>query len=204
VKPLKTPLIVFDIGNVLLRFSPTRAARNFNRLAPGLGKKLIGLIWNTQLGLDFERGRRSSAAFYRECLRRTGAKVSRADFHRAFGDIFTPLRGNLTLLTRLSQKHPTALLSNTNPAHWAHILKTYPDLKRARFRCASHLFKEMKPAPRVYRRLAKKTGFALKDMVYVDDHPDFVAAARRLGVRAFRFDGKIPLRGLLARAGIAV
>lgn len=202
--PPKTPLVVFDIGNVLLRFSPTRAARNFNRLAPGLGEKMVHLIWKTRLGLDFERGRRTGDAFYRECLRRTGAKVSRADFHRAFCDIFTPLKANLTLLTRLSKKHPTALLSNTNPTHWAYILKTYPDLKRARFRCASHLFKEMKPEPVVYRRLAKKTGFALADMVYVDDHPDFVAAAKRLGVRALCYDGRTPLDALLARAGIAV
>lgn len=198
------PLVVFDIGNVLLRFSPKRAARNFNRLTPGLGEKMVRLIWKTQFGLDFERGRWTGEAFYRECLRRTGAKVSRGDFHRAFCDIFTPLRTNLKLLTRLSRKHPTALLSNTNPTHWAHILKTYPDLKRARFCCASHLFKEMKPAPVVYRRLSKKTGFALADMVYVDDHPDFVAAAKRLGVRALCYTGDVPLGRLLARAGIVV
>lgn len=204
MKSLKTPLVVFDIGNVLLKFSPARAARNFNRLVPGLGEKMVHLIWKTDLGLDFERGRWTGAAFYRECLRRTGANVARKAFEGAFCDIFTPLKANLSLLERLSKTRPTALLSNTNPIHWTYLLKTYPELRRARYPHASHLLKEMKPAPVVYRRLAKKTGFALTEMVYVDDHPDFVAAAKRLGVRALCYDGKTPLRRLLARAGIAV
>lgn len=204
MKPSKKSLIVFDIGNVLLRFSPARARRNFDRLVPGAGSKLIDLIWKTRLGLDFERGRMSGAAFHRECQQRTGLRVPYPDFRRAFCDIFTPIKTNLRLLRRLSARYPTALLSNTNPIHWPHLLTTYPDLKRARFPLASHLLKEMKPAPVVYRRLARRTGFPLKNMVYVDDHPEFVAAARRLGVRALCYDGRTPLRRLLARAGIDV
>jgi HAD superfamily hydrolase (TIGR01509 family) len=204
VKQEKKALIVFDIGNVLVRFSPARAGRNFDRLIPGAGAKLIDLIWKTRLGLDFERGRMSGAAFHRECQRRAGLRIPYKDFRRAFCDIFTPMRANLNLLRRLSAHHPTALLSNTNPIHWRHIRRAYPLLNRARFPLASHLLKEMKPAPVVYRRLAARTGFPLKNMVYVDDHPDFVAAARRLGVRALCYDGRTSLRRLLTRAGIDV
>lgn len=200
----KKPLIVFDIGNVLLRFSPARAKRNFDRRVPGAGGKLIRLIWKTRLGLDFERGRLSGAAFHRECLRRAKLRMAYKDFRRAFCDIFTPMGAHLTLLRRLAARYPIALLSNTNPIHWAHIRRAYPDLGRARFALASHLLKEMKPAPAVYRRLSRRAGFPLTKMVYIDDHPAFVAAARRLGVRALCYDGKTPLRKMLARAGIDV
>ncbi|MBL0250864.1 MAG: hypothetical protein IPQ26_09550 [Elusimicrobia bacterium] len=102
--------------------------------------------------------------------------MSYQDFRRAFCGIFTPMRAHLSLLRRLARRYPTALLSNTNPIHWAHM----PRVPRPGPRAVSHgftPFKEMKPAPVVYRRLARRTGFPLTKMVYIDDHPAFVAAA---------------------------
>ncbi|MBK8127195.1 MAG: hypothetical protein IPK56_10950 [Elusimicrobia bacterium] len=118
---------------MLLRFSPARAKRNFDRLVPGAGGKLIRLIWKTRLGLDFERGRRpSGAAFHRECLGAQGADV----LPRLSPGLLRYLHADarpFVALRRLARRYPTALLSNTNPIHWAHICRAFPDLGRARY-----------------------------------------------------------------------
>lgn len=194
----KNTLIVFDIGNVLLRFSKDRARRNFERIEPGTGGPLVRAMWESPLGVDLERGRLTGRDFLRKVPVRMGYRA----FADAFRDIFTPLRQNLRLLEHLSKTHDTALLSNTSDIHWPYLFKTYPALKSARWKFGSHRLKLMKPDPRVYRILSRKTGYDFRDIVYVDDHPDFIRAAQRLGIRGVCYDGKVPLKTLFAREGV--
>lgn len=191
-------LIVFDIGNVLLRFSKDRARKNFDRIESGSGAPLVHAMWETRLGVDLERGRLTGRDFLRNVPVRMGYNA----FADAFRDIFTPIRQNLRLLETLSKTHDTALLSNTSDIHWPYLFKTYPALNAARWKFGSHRLKCMKPAPRIYRMLSHKTGYDFKDIVYVDDHPGFVKAAKRLGIRGICFTGKIPLIKLFKKEGI--
>ncbi len=196
------PLIVFDIGNVLLRFSIERAGKNFDRIEPGAGPVLVRALWETRLGLDLEKGQVTGPEFFRRAARPAGVRMSYSAFCRAFRDIFTPIPENLRLLVRLSKTHPTALLSNTSGIHWRYLLRTYPALQAARWPLASHLLKCMKPNPLIFKLLSKKTGFDFKDMVYVDDRPEFVRAAKRLGINALCYTGRIPLKTLFTKAGV--
>lgn len=191
-------LIVFDIGNVLLRFSKDRARNNFEQIEPGSGAILVHAMWETRLGVDLERGRLTGRDFLRSVPVRMGYNA----FADAFRDIFTPIRQNLRLLETLSKTHDTALLSNTSDIHWRYLFKTYPTLRVVKWRFASHLLKCMKPDRRIFTLVSKKTGFDFKDMIYVDDHPEFVKAAKRLGIHAICFDGKTPLKNLFFSEGV--
>ncbi|MBL8023302.1 MAG: HAD-IA family hydrolase [Elusimicrobia bacterium] len=202
LKIKKNPLIVFDIGNVLLRFSKERARLNFDRIEPGAGLPLVRAMWETRLGVDLERGRISGREFLRLAGRKAGVRMGYRSFCRAFQDIFTPLLPNIRLLVRLAQRYPTALLSNTSEVHWRHLFKTYPDLRIARWKFASHLLKAMKPDARVYQAVSTKTGFSFQDMIYIDDHPGFVRAAKGLGIQAVCYNGKTPLVKLLKKVGL--
>lgn len=196
------PLIVFDIGNVLLRFSKERAGKNFDRIEPGAGPVLVRALWETRLGLDLEKGQVTGPEFFRRAARTAGVGMGYEAFCAAFRDIFTPIPENLRLLVRLSKTHPTALLSNTSGIHWRYLLRTYPALQAARWPLASHLLKCMKPNPLIFKLLSKKTGFDFKDMVYVDDRPEFVRVAKRLGINALCFTGRTPLKTLFTKAGV--
>lgn len=202
-KPKKSTLIVFDIGNVLLRFSKERARQNFDRVEPGSGPPLVHAMWNTPLGVNLEKGKITGRDFLRLAGGPSGVRMGYSPFRRAFRDIFTPIQANIRLLVRLSESYPTALLSNTSEIHWGYLFKTYPALRSVQWRFASHLMKGLKPDPVIYKKVSEKTGYALDDIVYVDDHPGFVRAAKRLGIRAVCFDGKTPLKTLFKKVGIA-
>jgi FMN phosphatase YigB (HAD superfamily) len=61
----------------------------------------------------------------------------------------------------------------------------------------------MKPDPRIYRMLVPQDrDMIIKDIVYVDDHPGFVKAAKRLGIRGICFTGEVPLKKLFKKEGI--
>ncbi|HMX94090.1 MAG TPA: hypothetical protein PKC50_02505 [Elusimicrobiota bacterium] len=198
----KKPLVVFDIGNVLIAFSLERARRNFDRLEPGVGRRLVDKIWNHRNGLGFERGRFTGKAFFQWIRRATGVRMTYRQFRGAFVDIFTPLEKNLKLLERLSATHDTALLSNINPIHWRHVMKEYPGLRRARWRFGSHRLGAMKPAARVYRAVSRKTRTPFERMVYIDDRSDFVAAAKTLGIVARVYDRRRSLAAVLRSADV--
>jgi FMN phosphatase YigB (HAD superfamily) len=201
-KSKKSTLIVFDIGNVLLRFSKERARQNFDRIEPGSGLPLVHAMWNAPLGVNLEKGKITGRDFLRLAGGPSGVRMGYPSFCRAFQDIFTPIPANIRLLVRLSKTYPTALLSNTSEIHWGYLFKTYPELRSVRWRFASHLMKRLKPDPGIYEQVAEITGFALNDIVYVDDHLGFVGTAKRLGIRAVCYDGKTPLKILFKKVGI--
>ncbi len=188
------PLIVFDIGNVLIRFYFSMARRNFDRLHRGMGEKVIRYLWFSPLARPLETGRLTDKEIYRRVKNKFGLKISYDQFCWAFNNIFIPVRENLRLFRELGRRYPTALLSNTNPIHWAHVLKRFPALRRAKWPFSSHHLGLMKPDPRIYRLFSRKTGVPLDRMIYVDDRPENVEAGRRLGMKAIRFTGRRPLK----------
>ncbi|MBI4396308.1 MAG: HAD family phosphatase [Elusimicrobia bacterium] len=196
------PLIIFDIGNVLLRFSLERAARNFDRVEAGAGGKICRYLWASSEGLKLETGRTTGWNLFRSLRRTLGLKMSYAQFCRGFNEIFDPVHANMKLLRILSRRYPVALLSNTNPIHWKYIMSKYPALRSARWMCSSHLFGRMKPDPRIYKSLAKKTGTPLNKMIFIDDREENIEAARGLGMKTIHFTGDRGLEESLALLGV--
>ncbi|MFN6043097.1 MAG: HAD-IA family hydrolase, partial [Phycisphaerae bacterium] len=90
----------------------------------------------------------------------------------------------------------TALLSNTNAAHWARhmdspcgtIKADYPAIQRITHRHASHLLGHAKPHGDIYRAFEDATGFGPGDILFFDDLPDNIAMARQLGWHAVLID----------------
>lgn len=84
----------------------------------------------------------------------------------------------------------TAALSNTNPAHWARLDGTeeYPTVARLQHRHGSHLLGALKPSVDVYRAFEAATGFEASRILFFDDSPPNVVAARALGWSAEHVD----------------
>ena len=195
-------LIVFDIGNVLLRFDTRIAARNFDRHDPGKGAALSSALWSYPLMHRFETGKIAGRDLFDRLRKRFDLKMTYPVFQKSFTGIFDPIRENLSLFRKFTRERKVALLSNVNEIHWAYILRRYPVLRRAQVRCASCELGVMEPEPRAYRAVADRAGVTLRKMVYVDDREEFIRAARRLGVTALHFTGKRPLKELFDDVGI--
>ena len=93
----------------------------------------------------------------------------------------------------------TACLSNTDHAHWARFVPAdgdpsgaraleYPTVARIQSRFASHLLGLAKPDAAIYQAFERTTGLRGHDIVFFDDRPENVDAARLRGWRAHRID----------------
>jgi glucose-1-phosphatase len=85
----------------------------------------------------------------------------------------------------------TACLSNTNHAHWQQLTQPggeYPGVLRLHTRLASHELGLNKPDPRIYERAAELLGQPPEQILFFDDLPDNVAAAREAGWHCEQID----------------
>ena len=101
----------------------------------------------------------------------------------------------------------TACLSNTNHAHWDAHLRHSPAIRRIQLPHASHRMGLVKPDAAIFRAFEASAGVRPQELVYFDDLPDFVAAARACGWNALQVDpardtGDQVLAGLRAHGAL--
>lgn len=190
-------VLLFDLGGVLVDFS---GVRDLARLLP---------IGTTQSDIITRLGRcPHSEAF---CL----GQLSRQDFGERFvrdWDIDLPpeqflekfrswsnclLPGAVELLASLRPHFRLAVLSNSNELHWERnaIDLGVPDLFELAI--SSHQIGLSKPDPRIYRAALDRLRVSPGEVMFFDDLRENVAAASKLGIRAFQVDG---VEGIRARA----
>ena len=192
--------VCFDWGGVILRI-----CRSF-----GEGCRAVGLPVRGDLGdKPFANERKGHSEAYQ-----LGHVGDEAFFERvadAMGGLYTPheiervhhawlldeYSGVRALIERLNATAgiTTALLSNTNAAHWrrqfplqAGDLRRFEAASLLHQRHASHLLGLAKPDPAIYRAFESHTGFAAGEILFFDDLADNIAAARSCGWRAEQID----------------
>jgi len=89
----------------------------------------------------------------------------------------------------------TALLSNTNHAHWVRHIPgadgrpaDFPTAGKLKHRHASHLFGMAKPDAEIYREFERHVDFAGSDVLFFDDLPENIATASTIGWRCVLVD----------------
>ena len=206
-------LICFDLGRVLVRICDGWS-HGFE-LAGLTGPPPVIATAEVKAALAakvhaFEIGALSPQAFAAEC----GALMSQpSEVVHAILDAWivgtTP--GATQLLDDLSARgHALACLSNTNARHWEQMAawdrehdRLWP---RLGLRCASHELKLRKPDPAIYAELERRSGAAPQQIVFFDDLPENILAARARSWRAIevrsREDPVAEMRGWLVGAGL--
>ena len=198
-------LVVFDLGNVLLRVADSweiACAKAGVALARGDFQRHHNLI------CAFETGTLDEAAYVEraaECF----DGVTPAQFAAVFDAwLMDPFPGAADLVRSLKSRGlRTACLSNTNARHWRAILANpspYAAVHLLDHHFASHEIGHAKPAPDAYRHVERATGIPPAQIVFFDDRPENVDAARALGWQAHlidpRHDGAEQARRVLDEA----
>lgn len=180
-------LVVFDIGGVLVRICRdwAQACREAGLPVEPAEPDVASLAAADRIVDDYETGRIATEEFCRLIapLRR-----------------LTPRQVEAALDAYLLQAYPgareliddihamgcwTACLSNTNPNHWRILhdpgKAAFVPLDRLTWQFASHLIGHRKPAEQIYQHVERVTGVHPDQIVFFDDTPAHVEAARRRG-----------------------
>jgi HAD superfamily hydrolase (TIGR01509 family) len=207
---VRARFVAFDLGNVLIDYTPQATVA---ALAAASGLALeraleVAGAFPDGLKRRFERGEIAPAAFAAEVSRRAvaagGCPLRFEQFARGWTAAIAPRPGAAALVGRLGAGVGFAVWSNTDPLHFAFISPALPFLGRARALHLSFLAREAKPDRAFFEGALAGLAARAEEVVFVDDAPANVDAARALGIDAFaaatlaEAAGGLAARGLLA------
>jgi len=185
--------IVFDLGGVIITLDQSQAVKRFEELGVKDAKERLdpyvqqGIFGNLEHGLITAEDFRSAISHI------VGRDVNTEECEYAWQGYAKEVpERNLKALIRLRKEgYRILLLSNTNPfmMSWVgsekfdgkgHAISYYFDRLYL-----SYQMKLMKPDAEIFRRLLDAEKISPSEVLFVDDGPGNVAAARELGMKTF-------------------
>lgn len=197
--------IYFDMGNVLLHFDHRQGCRHVAGLTGLDAGRVYELIFDSGLATGYETGDFDSAEMHRRFCAASSARVERLAFLRGISDIFTPNDAIVPIVERLHARgHRLGVLSNTCDAHWDFVTTGLlgPLLPRFEILALSYELGAMKPDPAIYRHAARLAGVEPREILFIDDREDNIAAAYDFGFDAIQYTSVPALESELARRGL--
>jgi glucose-1-phosphatase len=202
-------LFVFDLGNVILPFEHRQIAvklyersRNRESTSP---KDVFKFMFNVGKGLIdvYEEGLMSSLQFFMNLRDRYKLDIDYEEFVNIWNAIFFDDPDVNELILRLKgMGYPLFLLSNTNELHFSYIIEHYPIVHVMDEWILSFEVGAKKPAKRIFDAIFEKIDVRPEEVFYVDDIPEYVEAARNLGINGLVFKTAGQLRQALEENGI--
>lgn len=197
--------VVFDVGNVLIRWDPNRL---YSRLFPDPVERdrffatVCTEAWNRELdrGRPFAEGIAELVAAHPEREREIRAWDER--WHEMVpGDI----PGTVAILERVRARGiPDYAITNFSREKYAEARERFPFLKGFRDTVVSAHERLLKPDPAIYRVLIDRNGLDPVACLFVDDSPANVEGARAVGMAAVVFTTPERFAADLAAHGLEV
>ncbi len=192
------PVVVFDLGKVLVDFDYSIAARKVAaRGARPLGD-LISLLSTSSLIVQYECGQITRREFFEQIRDAVGFHGTLEEFGGYFADIFTEIPPMIALHAEVRRRgFKTYIFSNTNDLAIEHIEKNFAFFKDFDGYIYSHEIGAMKPDPRIYAAMEKMCGRNGADIIYLDDRQENVEGGLTRGWKAVLHETPEKTRAIL-------
>jgi glucose-1-phosphatase len=198
-------LVIFDMDEVLCRYDRPLRLRRLAEISSRTPEEIFANIWESGFEASSEAGAMDAEAYLAGFGERIGYPLSRSQWIDARRQAMTPFADVLTLVARLKQHVPVALLTNNGfltKETIGELFPQLPELFAANLRFSAE-FGARKPDFEVYRRFLAKVGVAPQAALMVDDDETNVTGAEAAGLQGHVFDGCAGLVSRLHSFGLA-
>lgn len=191
--------IIFDFGNVLVRWEPEKIyAEHFGDEAKAWW--FLRHVADNDWRLRIDAGESQDACIAEQQARYPEYSQALAIYRDRWRDMLTgEMPGMRDIIVELRKKgHEIYGLTNWSMETFPQAREHFPILQmidRYVVSGAEHL---VKPDPRLFQVLLDRYGLRAEECTFVDDNPVNVEAARRMGMRGIQFVGAEKLRKELA------
>lgn len=179
------PVLLCDIGNVLVHFDFSRAAGRFAKLCPLSPNEILRTL--DPLKGPFESGQLLGDNFVLQGMEMIQFSGTADEFRNIWCDIFSPNAPMEQTLASLNRRVPMHLLSNTSDLHKEFLLAEFPIFRHFTSGVYSYSARSMKPDAEIFRIAIEQLDLDPARTFYIDDLIANIETARRLGFRVFHY-----------------
>lgn len=198
---LKT--VYFDLGNVLVFFSLPKMFDQIGSSAGMTPSAVKELLFNTNLRERYEKGRIGTREVFQTFQIHAKKPCSLDAFKEAFCNIFTPNLELWHVVEELKNKGMRLiLLSNTSEGHFEYCEKHFPILQLFDHKILSYKVGAWKPDEKIFQKALEKAHCLPEECLYIDDIPEFIESAAKLGLPGIVYQNTADLKGVLSENGI--
>ena len=196
--------VILDLGNVLVLHDNEQLFRTFGEYA-GLSGDAVARLVPSALWSSIHLGKLDEEGIRREICGALKVEMDRVEFERVWNSHFTVNQSILPWVESLLGRVKLLLLSNTNAIHMRYLRGELPVLRRFDALVLSYELGLMKPDPAIYKEALRRAGSAPARTAFFDDLPEYVEAAKQVGIRAYvlqsveQFASQLEALGLLRR-----
>lgn len=183
---------MFDLGVVLLHLE-YEAARDacIARCDPtklAASGKFLSLLGRTPVVDAYERGDLSAQQFFDHFAEATGFDGALADFAEIWRSIFRENDPMIAFGRKLSETYPIYFMTNASDLHVPWVFDRFPRLQFFRDVACSCYIHAAKPELLFYERALSKFGVRPETCLFIDDRPENIETAIRLGFRCVLYE----------------
>lgn len=195
--------VVFDLGNVLLRWDPRllfRGIFNDDRRMEWFLANVCDMQWilARDKGSSFAEGVREASERHPEFAEALQAFDMR--WHETLPGVIPE---TVEILKRLHQSGvPLYAITNFNDEKFDEALPRFPELGLFRDIVVSGRERLLKPDAAIYRLLLSRNGLRAGDCLFIDDNADNVRGAEAIGMHGHHFTSPAALASALAARGL--
>lgn len=197
------PAVIFDVGNVLIRWDP---ALVYPDLSPEALAAFFAEVDFHAWNLEQDRGRDWDAAVAAASARHPHRAELIARFHHRWHDsVPGEMPGTPAILRALHAADvPLFAITNFSAAKWAETRDRFDFLRLFRDVTVSAHEGLVKPDPAIWGVCLSRNGLPAAGTLFIDDSPPNVAAAAALGLDALHFTDAPALAEALRARGLPV
>ena len=201
---MKTPvrIIIFDLGNVLLKFDVRIIARKLAERFSLDEDKLFDLFFDSPLTGIHDDGKIDEREFHRRVMEMFNINMAFEEFRDIWVDIFTENTDVAELVQFLLKKYKVFLMTNINKMHFDYIKGKFAIIKEFDKVFTSYEVGERKPHPKIFNAAISYADARPEEIVFIDDRKELIEGARKMGIRGIVFKDIQQLKEDLNKNGV--
>lgn len=174
--------IIFDLGNVLIRFKPEEFVNK--NIKKEYREKFFNAVFKGQEWADLDRGvleYSDAVKIFSEKIPECSSEIKKL-FDNYILDVLEPIEKNIEIMKSLKGKYKLFVLSNFHYLAFDYIFKNWEFFKYFDGKIVSGHCKLLKPEKEIYELLCSTYSLNPIECVFIDDTKANIEAAEEFGI----------------------
>jgi len=200
MKNIKT--VIFDLGGVYFTDGTKRAIDIISQRW-NLDRSKVADVFKGKIGTAYRESQISHEEFWRQAKETLGIDAPMEELAEIWLNGYVPIEGTVEIIKELKEKgYEILYLSDNVQERIDYIEEKYHFLQYFKSGVFSHIAGVRKPNPKIYQLALEESSNPAENCVYIDDKPNLLEEADKLGMATIAFVNAVETRKKLIELGV--